>query len=77
MGMFDSVYFGCPHCGEQTEVQSKAGFCVLDNFYEDAVPTCIAQDLDRERHFCKHCEKVFEVIMLGKPATLRMRAVKL
>lgn len=32
MGMFDSVYIPCPHCGKNNEFQTKSGDCSLDNY---------------------------------------------
>jgi DNA-directed RNA polymerase subunit RPC12/RpoP len=29
MGMFNTVKIDCPHCGEETEEQSKGGSCSL------------------------------------------------
>ena len=76
MGMFDSVYFKCPHCGKDTEVQSKAGDCTLDNFWQNRVPPQIAIDLEGDEESCRLCKESFKIVSLNKPTDVIMRAVK-
>jgi hypothetical protein len=56
MGMFDSLYVGCP-CGESVEFQSKAGDCHCDNFTLADCPPAIAADLIGETRKCRSCGK--------------------
>ena len=32
MGMFDSVFVECPHCGQMNELQTKNGECILGKY---------------------------------------------
>ena len=32
MGMFDTIHFTCPKCGQKTENQTKAGPCILKDY---------------------------------------------
>lgn len=32
MGMFDSVFVDCPHCGIKSELQTKQGKCILGKY---------------------------------------------
>lgn len=32
MGMYDTFFFNCPNCKEDTDVQTKLGECYLDNW---------------------------------------------
>ena len=68
MGLFDSVYFGCPNgCEEangvdvELEVQSKAGECTLASFSPRAVPMAIAADIDGEQVYCYLCKTTWVV----------------
>jgi hypothetical protein len=56
MGMFDSVYAPCPHCGKKVEFQSKADICPMCNVYtiEDA-PTHILIDVLNLPTYCQSC----------------------
>lgn len=60
MGCFDTVRVKCPECGEYGDIQSKAGACVLEDFYDDSVPIAIARDIDGERVLCG-CGTSFEI----------------
>ncbi len=61
MGMYDTLRFTCPACGERTSQQSKAGPCVLGEYeLSDAPLPVIAdihQDGEREELYCEHCHK--------------------
>lgn len=61
MGMFDSVVISCPHCGKPTEVQSKAGDCLLRVHNENSVPVEIAVDLDCTADSCDSCSEPFVI----------------
>ena len=61
MGMFDSVWFKCPSCGEQFEEQSKSGRYCLDSYDSDSVPPAIAASLDGSIAKCHNCEDEYEI----------------
>ncbi len=58
--MFDTVHFKCKKCGEDVEVQSKAGECLLLDYNSDNIPNNIAEDIDGEYHKCQ-CGEVFKI----------------
>jgi len=60
MGMFDSVYLRCPHCGNELEFQSKVGKCVLANYSENDCPAEIGKDLAGEVQHCEGCHKTLQ-----------------
>ncbi len=62
MGMFDRVWFKCPSCGEDVEVQSKAGNCFLSDFDQGSVPLEIAKDIGGEPAYCRKCQNHFHVV---------------
>ena len=55
MGVFDTVNFPCPECGNNLQLQSKAGDCCLHEYHYKAVPPEIAIDLDGRHVLCKDC----------------------
>jgi len=59
MGMFDSVWFNCPNCGERMEAQSKGGECYLNNYTPEAVPMDVA--LDAHIHEPCSCGKAYKI----------------
>jgi len=61
MGMFDSILFDCPNCGNKIEDQSKAGDCNLDYYNQDEAPAIIAADCLGDRVVCQKCKKHYEV----------------
>lgn len=61
MGMFDSVMFRCPECGNRIEEQSKVGDCLLHTFDSHEVPTDIAADIDKCVVFCENCKGDFVI----------------
>jgi len=63
MGMYDTVIFTCPKCGETLTDQSKAGQCLLREFPCDDVPTEIAVDLNGEEIWCQNqeCKASFKI----------------
>lgn len=77
MGMFDSVYFECPHCGRETEEQSKAGDCLLEEYREDSIPPNIAVSLNERESWCDHCGKQFKIVTNELPQRVKMKAVKM
>lgn len=80
MGMFDSVYFKCPNCGEEIEEQSKAGECILHNYDPDSVPYEIAINLNNEKSKCYECGKEFVIKvdgMIEPPPSYKMILIPL
>ena len=48
MGMFDSIYVPCPHCGKRMEFQTKAGDCQLKVLtLEQATPAMLLDIRDQ------------------------------
>lgn len=71
MGMYDSVYFICPDCNEETvEVQTKYGDCALDTFYQHAVPAHIAYDIIGRKEKCNLCGACWEVKKTKLPTVM-------
>lgn len=60
MGMFDEIYFGCPHCGNEVVAQSKSGECLLRKFEYSSVPMDVAEDANRHAPFICKCGKKYE-----------------
>jgi len=74
MGMFDSIWFECPGCTEQIEVQSKRGDCVLADISSDAVPLGIADDILGEQVSCPNCSRLWTVATYStQPKCIPMR----
>jgi len=76
MGMFDSVCFKCPDCGEAVEVQSEAGDCRLATFDPLRVPLGIASDIDGEDAWCPKCNKSYTVAMFPPIDVVWMKLVE-
>ena len=78
MGMFDSVYVECPHCGEKVEFQSKAGDCYLATIDQEEVPIEIANDIVGDTIYCERCDGRFTLHILTKlpPRTVPIIGVK-
>lgn len=80
MGVYDSVFFKCPKCGEDIEEQSKAGACLCRNIEPEEVPFEIAVDLVNTECKCYSCGSSFQIISLDKielPKTFRLKLVLL
>ncbi len=57
MGLFDSVYVDCPHCGSPVEIQSKADECPYMNRYTpETAPLHILHDVMNEPVHCLKCD---------------------
>ena len=61
MGMFDTVHFRCPSCGDGMEEQSKAGNCRLSNYSAGSVPMSIADNMVGETMWCSTCDGEFTI----------------
>jgi predicted RNA-binding Zn-ribbon protein involved in translation (DUF1610 family) len=78
MGMFDTVHYQCPSCGEVTEAQTKAGDCTLMDYHaypdgSDLPPTLMAALADRQKArpiICSSCGKRYRLVLINKPTAL-------
>lgn len=61
MGMFDTVHFTCPKCGNIISVQSKEGHCILAEYSSDKVPPEIADRMVGISVHCRTCESKYMV----------------
>jgi predicted RNA-binding Zn-ribbon protein involved in translation (DUF1610 family) len=75
MGMFDSVLFECPECGNTIEEQSKAGNCHLDRFDQSGVPINIAVSIEGDMVYCAECSNSF-IIKAPIPTTVSLILTK-
>lgn len=72
MGMFDTVVFTCPKCGDSVEEQTKIGECYLAKYDSNHVPPFISQHLEGEITWCQGCGTQFTMHQLVKPNTVPM-----
>jgi hypothetical protein len=61
MGVFDTILFACPVCGNQIEKQSKAGDCRLNDYDQCVVPVEISKALENTEVDCSNCGNTFVV----------------
>ena len=61
MGMFDIIKVPCPKCGAYYEAQSKAGECVLAEYFFSSAPIRVLADLEGEKMCCEKCGTTFEL----------------
>ena len=62
MGLFDSLYFPCPRCGERINEQTKNGPCLLEDFnIEDELPEWLMLDLDNTVGTCYKCNAPYKI----------------
>jgi len=57
MGVYDSIIFYCPECGECLEAQSKSGSCNMQTYNISKVPVNVAEDANRHAPFECSCGK--------------------
>jgi hypothetical protein len=78
MGMFDSIIFKCPNCGQDIEDQSKAGECLLYQYDQSAVPLKIAGDILNDEMYCENCKETFVVGAADyfPPPDIKMKLLK-
>lgn len=63
MGLFDSVYVNCPHCGEPVEFQSKADEDpYMRRFSLENAPSQILHDILNRPGHCMGCNKWMALI---------------
>ena len=67
MGMFDSIYVQCPHCGASVEFQSKAWNCDLDIYTLDDAPLAILIDVMNAPRHCFYCDQWIALIDTAFP----------
>lgn len=74
MGMFDTAWFVCPRCGEELDIQSKAGDCNLHDYNATyGVPEDIAIDIEGELVYCPKCHKEYIVKPFKPIDNIQMR----
>lgn len=56
MGMFDTVRFKCPKCGEISDFQTKSGDCDLSTYSIESLPVDIAKAINGRTEFCPRCD---------------------
>jgi hypothetical protein len=56
MGLFDSIYAPCAHCGAPLEFQTKAGDCQMDRFEIDTAPAYLLWDVKDDPKHCIKCD---------------------
>ena len=71
MGVYDSVLFHCPFCGEGFDIQSKVGDCQLHTYKLDKVPLSIAKDVSMERVKCA-CGKNLSLMIAPSGSYVKM-----
>jgi hypothetical protein len=52
VGMFDSVFADCPSCGRRTEIQTKAGECILATYSPTNAPADVLIGVADKTHYC-------------------------
>jgi hypothetical protein len=60
MGMFDTVFVWCPHCGERQEIQTKDGPCTLGEYNLCNAPPAVLLGIEGE-HECVDCGGWFHI----------------
>ena len=76
MGMYDTVYFDCPSCGERLEEQSKAGSCKLHKYFQSSVPASVADSLIHSILVCGECDSRFTIEGSVPRVSLHLTAVR-
>lgn len=62
MGIFDSVYVDCPHCGKPVEFQSKEGDPYMNHFTLLTAPDEILRDILNWPNHCETCDGWFALL---------------
>ena len=60
MGMFDSVFVSCPRCGEDNEIQTKNGKCILGRYDLVNAPPEVLLGV-KGNHECDSCGEWFNI----------------
>jgi hypothetical protein len=75
MGLFDTIHFKCPGCGERFEEQTKVGACTLAYYDADvAVPPDIAVCYIGSSVECYHCNKTWRIAG-ERPKSVRLTLI--
>lgn len=74
MGLFNTVVFKCPKCGNTIEEQTKSGECTLRAVSSESVPIEDVPGLS-ERLYCNGCHSTFEIDG-AKYISLKLREVQ-
>ncbi len=61
MGMFDTGYITCPHCGKVTEEQTKDLDCILRNYNLDEPIDPHVLNVFTGEWICEECGKTFYI----------------
>jgi len=61
MGMFDSVWIECPHCGKAIQEQTKAGDCCCFSYDLNEAPPILKMDISNYPIECYECGEKFIV----------------
>lgn len=69
MGMYDTIIFNCPDCGEEINAQSKSGYCNLKTYPFNCVPSDVAVDANRHAPFICVCGNRFK---FAKPTVVAL-----
>lgn len=56
MGLFDSVFIPCPHCGEKVELQCSGEESMTSYTVETAPDYILRQVVDGEPDHCRKCD---------------------
>lgn len=78
MGVYDTIYFKCPKCGEEINAQSKSGECLLKNYPNTDVPISVAYDANRHAPFKCDCGAVwlFDTSQFRLPKKVNLNIVE-
>jgi hypothetical protein len=67
MGMFDTIHYVCPICGDRFSQQTKVGDCALDNYTPESAPDWVLNQLNGLKLVCSNGHqlrlKVTSVVM--------------
>jgi hypothetical protein len=74
MGLYDTVYVGCPKCGRVLDFQSKAGERKMCRYNGKTVPANIATDVDKQVKTCD-CGSRVKIVLENPVPRQRMIAV--
>lgn len=70
MGLFDSIYVDCPHCGKPVEFQTKADEAPYMRRYTlDDAPDHMLIDILNDPHHCGTCDGWFALLDPRYPIT--------
>lgn len=62
MGLFDSVYVDCPHCGSKVELQCTGQECMNSYTLENAPTFILREIMNGEPSHCMKCDGWLAVV---------------